>query len=175
MSAASCPISLHQLPPELRQAVAQGAADDAERVAAFLDALGLRPSGEGTARVPLRLPTYFLVGLGAALRLLAWEQRGLRVHREAGLPPAHEALRNVFRAVAADAPLAEKEQAARRLRRRVLGVFIARLAWDGRALLGADVELGEADEDTLIDALAQFLWQNRHDGDGAAPTEGGRP
>jgi hypothetical protein len=174
MAATACPIARPQFPPDLIEAVAQDAAADAERVAAFLGALGLRPSGEGAARVPLRLPAYFLVGLAAALRLLAWERSGLQVHRDAGLPPAHEALRGVFGAVAAPAPLAEKEQAARRLLGRVLGVFIARLAWTGRALLGADLELGEADEDALVDGLAQFLWANRHQGEGTAPGEGGR-
>jgi hypothetical protein len=36
------------------------------------------------------------------------------------------------------------------------------------------VELEEADEDTLVDALARFLWDNRHQGGGTAPMEGGR-
>jgi hypothetical protein len=174
MPAIPSPISLDQLPPGLIDAVAQEAASDAERVAAFLEALGLRPSGEGAARVPLRLPAYFLLGLGAALRLLSWEQSGLHVHRDAGLPSAHEALREVFWAVTAPAPLAEKALAADRLRGRVLGVFLARLAWSGRALLGAHLELGEADEGALVDALAQFLWANRHQGGGTAPMEGGR-
>ena len=110
-----------------------------------------------------------LVGLAAALRLRAWEQSGLRAHQEAGLPTADEALREVFRAITAPAPLSEKEQAARQLGTQVLGVLIRRLAWNGRTLLDADLELGEADEDTLVDALALFLWENRHGG--AAPTE----
>src|SRR5579884_4197522 len=153
MAAAACPILLHHLPPDLIRAVQQNATEDARRVAAYLGALGLRPGGGDTARAPFGLPTYFLVGLAAALRLLSWEQSGLRAHRDAGLPAAGEALREVFRAVTDPAPLVVKEQAARRLLRRALGVFVARLAWDGRALLGADLELGEADEDALVDAL----------------------
>ena len=175
MPTASCTISLDALPPDLVQAVAQDAVLDAHRVAEFLEVLGLRPSGEGSSRVPLRLPTYFLVGLGVALRLLTWEQCGLRIHQDAGLPSAHDALCEVFRAVPAPTPLVDKEQAARRLRRRVLDVFVARLAWNGRALLGADLELGEADEDALVNALADFLWANRHASEGLALTEGGPP
>jgi hypothetical protein len=47
------------------------------------------------------------------------------------------------------------------------------MAWDGRPLLGADLELGAADEDALVDALAKFLWLRRHDGEGAGPTNRG--
>jgi hypothetical protein len=142
-------------------------------VALVLDALGLRPTGDGAARVVLRLPTFFLLGLGAALRLLVWEQDGLHAHRDAGLPSAYEAIREAFQAVTAPEPLEEKERAATQLARRVLAVVVERLAWNGRSLLGADLELGEADEDVLVDALARFLWPHRHDGDGAAPTDGG--
>jgi hypothetical protein len=169
MATPSCPFPLDLFPADLLQAVAQDAASDAERVAQFLDALGLRPTGEGAAAVPVRLPAFFLVGLGAALRLLAWEERGLHAPRDAGLPPAHEALREAFRAATASAPPQEKERAATLLACRVLAVFVERLAWSGRPLLGADVELGEADEDAVVDALADLLWAHRHDGGGAGP------
>jgi hypothetical protein len=42
-------------------------------------------------------------------------------------------------------------------------------------VLGADLELGAADEDALVESLAQFLWHNRRDGDGAGPTNRGGP
>ena len=77
MATPSYPTSLSQFPPDLVQAVAEDAAADADRVGQFLDALGLRPTGDGAAPAPLRLPSSFLIGLGAAMRLLAWEQRGL--------------------------------------------------------------------------------------------------
>ena len=173
MAAAPSESPINRFPPGLLQAVKHAAADDADRVAQFLDALGLRPNGQGAARAPLRLPTFFLVGLAAALRLGEWEQRGLRAHLDAGLPSAAEATGEVFRAVEAPEPLAAKEQAATQLARRVLGVLAQRLAWGGRPLLGADLELGEADEDALVDALSKFLWLNRRDGEGAGPTNRG--
>ena len=171
--AAAPPDPLDQFPRDLLQAIEHAAADDADRVAQFLDSLGLRPTGPGATRAPLRLPTFFLVGLGAAMRLREWEQRGLRAHRDAGLPPADEVLREVFRAAEAPEPLAAKEQAATQLACRVLAVSVERLAWGGRPLLGADLELGEADEDALVDALSKFLWLNRRDGEGAGPTNRG--
>ena len=148
---------LSQFPPDLVQAVAEAAEDDVDRVGQFLDDLGLRPTGDGATPAQLRLPLSFLLGLGAALRLLAWEQRGLTAHRDAGLPSAQEALQGVFRAVTAPEPPEEKERAATQLACRVLAVFVERLAWGGHALLGADLELGDADEDALVDALAKFL------------------
>ena len=175
MAASSYPIPLDQFPPDLIQAVAQDAAAAADHVAVFLDALCLRGTNEGGTPVPLRLPYFFLLGLGAALRLLVWEQHGVQAHRDAGLPSADEAVRAVFRAVTAPEPLEEKERAATQLSYRVLAVFVERLAWNGRPLLGADLELGEADEDALVGALADFLWAHRHDQAQPDPANGGRP
>jgi hypothetical protein len=175
MAASSYPIPLDQFSPDLIQAVARDAAAAADYVAVFLDALGLRGTNEGGTPVPLRLPYFFLLGLGAALRLLVWEQHGVQAHRDAGLPPADEAVRAVFRAVTAPEPPEEKERRARQLGCRVLAAFVERLAWSGQALLGADVELGQADEDALVDALARFLWACRHDGDGPGQTDRGKP
>jgi hypothetical protein len=169
-------LSLNQYPPDLIQAVAQNAADDADRVGQFLTEIGLRPAAAGAAPpAPVRLPTFFLVGLGATLRLLAWEQRGLHAHRDAGLPSAREAISQVVRAVTGPEPILEKEQAASQLALRVLAFFVESLAWNGRAILDADVELGEAEEEPLVDALAQFLWTHRHDHDDALLTGGGLP
>src|SRR4051794_29218512 len=89
------PPSLAAFPPDLIQAVAGDAARDADRVGSFLVAVGLAP--------PLRLPADFLLGLGAALRMLMWEHRGIHLHRDAGLPPARQALREVFRAATGQA------------------------------------------------------------------------
>src|SRR4051812_6170692 len=95
MAVTPCPLPLPDLPPDLTHAVARDAARDADRVGLSLGARGLAP--------PLPLPAAFLLGLGAALRLLLWEQQGLDAHRQAGLPPARQALRDVFRAAAGQA------------------------------------------------------------------------
>ena len=168
MTESSRPQFLPPFPPDLIQAVAHDAKADAGRVAQFLSGLGLQRGGDGVARVPLRLPAYFLVGLAAALRLFSWEQGGLRIHRDAGLPSAAEALQLVARSITTHEPVARKEQASRQLLCQILTVFVERLAWNGRALLEADLELGEADEETLVDALADLLWAHRHDTEGPA-------
>jgi hypothetical protein len=164
------PISFAELPSDLVRAVAQDAALDADRVGAFLDEflrrLRLAPA-EG--RPPLRWPRDFLQELGAALRLLAWEANGIRSHLQAALPPAEQALRDAFRWLQlATAPQASA--APPRLLPRVLALCVERFAWNGRVELGADVALGEADEEVLVAVIADFLWCHRHDLPNEDPT-----
>jgi hypothetical protein len=53
------------------------------------------------------------------------------------------------------------EGLARELALRVFSVWVEHFAWHGREQLGADLVLGEAEEDALADALADLLWDNR--------------
>ena len=144
-----------EFPLDLVTAVAGDADRDADRVALFLQALGLKPS---PAR-PLALPAAFLLELGAALRLLEWERRGLSAHTDAGLPPSGQALREALRHL--DIPELAARTLGDTLTYRVMVLFAERFAWAGREELDADVALGEADEDALLDALADFLWDHR--------------
>lgn len=156
--ASPTPHTVPAIPPELLADVAERADADADRVVLFLQALGLAPA-PGQTRA---LPAAFLLDLGAALRLLAWEAAGLDVHRQAGLPAALDAIRRAF----AEAPgylLRDPTAPAPYppLFRAVLRLTADRLAWAGRRDLGADVVLGDPDEDALIEALAAFLWAHR--------------
>jgi hypothetical protein len=101
-----------------------------------------------------------LLELGAALRLLKWEEGGLGIHREAGLPAAHDSLKSAFLTVAKEGTIPDGGQ----LSRRVLRLFVERFAWHGRRDLGAAVSLDDLDQDAALDALAEFLWANRHRG-----------
>src|SRR5687768_11956137 len=89
------PCSLSDYPAEMVNAVAFNAACDAARVCTFLNALGL----SATAEKPISLPAGFLLHLGAALHLLAWEVQGFFFHREAGLPAAREAIGDALRSL----------------------------------------------------------------------------
>lgn len=143
------------IPPDLVTAVEEDAARDAGRVALFLRTLGLKVS---PAR-PIALPDAFLIELGAALRLLEWERRGLSAHLDAGLPPSGRAIRDAFRHLAAPGialgPLSDT------LTYRVMVLFAERFAWAGREELDAEVALGAADEEALLEDLADFLWNHR--------------
>jgi hypothetical protein len=96
--------------------------------------------------------------LGFALRLLIWEQCGLQVHRDAGLPPAREILRDVFLSPGDPAAAARTAQ----LPGQVMALFIQRFAWAGRRELGTAMVLDHVDEDLALEALADFLWNHRH-------------
>ena len=149
------PYDPSRFPAELRRSVAEEADRDADRVALFLRTLGL----EASTNRPLHLPGPFLLELGAALRLLGWEDCGLSVHLDAGLPPSSQALCESLLTLAAPdiTPGPGKDSLAYR----VLVLFAERFAWSGREELDADVALGEADGDALLEALADFLWDNR--------------
>jgi hypothetical protein len=129
-------------------------------VSTFLDAVGLAPAGQGAQDRPLRLPEDFLLGLGAALRLLLWEQQGIHVHLDQGFPPARQALLDVFRTATGQAE-PETVACVRSLAARVMVLSIEHLAWNGRVELDADIVLGEADQEMLLEALADYLWAHR--------------
>jgi hypothetical protein len=136
-------------PQDLLDAVVRDAEADADRVVLFLDALGLTPP-PGQTRP---MPAAFLLDLGSALRLLAWEAHGFSFHRDAGLPAARDAIRAAFRGSPRDP--AELSNA-------VLRLAVDRFAWAGQPELGTDVALGDVDEDAALDAIADFLWTHRH-------------
>ena len=146
-------LDLSLLPPELIRSVAEDAASDADRAAFFLSEVGLALL-PGQAR---RLPAHFLLDLGAAMRLLIWEQAGLTIHLEAGLPCAREATLQVFREA-----LPEAGGSTSWLAQAVFRLSVDRLAWSGRRDLDADILLDMPDEDALVEVMARFLWANRH-------------
>jgi hypothetical protein len=127
------------------------AARDADRVGLFLGGLGLT----ATPEKPLALPVHFLLGLGAALRLLAWEARGFFFHREAGLPEARQAVH------AACLSLSDPNPDPTELCLHVMRLSVEKFAWNAPEELGADVSLGEAEEEMVLEALADFLWTHR--------------
>jgi hypothetical protein len=145
------------IPDELAAAVASEAARDAENVAVFLSELGITPSNDHR----VQFPAAFLLALGAALRLLMWESSNLRFHQDSGLPGAERAIIDAFRHLELSAE--DEIRHFSHLPRKVVALFADRFAWHGRADLNADVVLDDhVQEDTLLDALAQLLWDARH-------------
>jgi hypothetical protein len=153
MVAVSTPFSLDDYPAEMVLRVAEDAALDADRVGVFLSSLGLR----GSPGKPLSLPVNFLLHLGAALRLLVWETQGFLDHQVAGLPDAHTAIR------AAIHSLKDPQAEATQFCTDVFRFSVEHFAWSAGRELGVDVALGEADEDALLEGLADFLWAKRAD------------
>ena len=111
--------------------------------------------GEATVRVPAS----FLGGLAFAIRARRWEAGGFFAHRELGLPAAADLLAELMR-------LAGKPSwdGLDRFVRSLVPGFVAaahRFAAQGYRLLGAEVALGEPDEDALVEAPARLCWANR--------------
>ena len=158
--AVTSPLPLSDFHPDLLRALAQGAARQAEWVGSFLEEIGLAPVGRGPQDRPPRLPAEFLLSLGAVMQLLLWEQLGIHVHLDHGLPPARQALLDVLRTATGQAE-AEAAERARSLASRVMVLSVEHLAWNGRVELGADVVLGEADQEALLEVLADYLWVHR--------------
>jgi len=119
-----------------------------------------------------RLPINKLMEIGAAIRLCYWEAIGFQGHQEAGLPSGQEALVSVFLSIdgfveSTNEPAPATESLADWCRAVPLSVqltafHVARLAWNGTSELGATIVLGEADEEELVNSLAELLWAVRH-------------
>jgi hypothetical protein len=151
--AATDPSPLAAYPPELIAYVADQAERDALRVVQFIS--DLRESADEE----IRLPGQVLLDLGAALCLRAWEEAGLTLHREAGLPSADDAIKDALTlggSTAAPYPLDAS------LGVNVVLVSIESFAWTGASYLQAEILLDTPDEDDLVEALAHFLWARRH-------------
>lgn len=145
-------------PAEALAAVVRDAERDADGVAALLDEFGFRRAGPGDP--PVRLPAQFLLGLGVVMRLATWESKGLFAHREVGIPSVTEVLQDVVRRTARLDDVGP-DPAVVMLWLKVLDLSIGRFAWEGQSTLGADVLVGDADEDALLDALARLCWACR--------------
>lgn len=142
---------LSRFPAELLDAVRDEAEASADRVAAFLHAAGWRPGQR------LRCSEEGLLALDAALRLLDWETRGITAHRAAGLPDAASALNAAVEAILGRADA----NSSRRTGVALLAVFAERMAWGAGRELAAQVELGEADDEALVEALANLIYDTR--------------
>jgi hypothetical protein len=137
------------------RAITRHAEREADLTAAFLRATGLYQSE------PPKLPAAFLLELGAMLELGFWEREGLRRHLDVDLPTCREAAEQLA-ARCRKGPKEFDDPDAAPLSLQVLRVWTEHFAWDGPELLDAEVVLGDANEDDLIDILAEFVWTNRH-------------
>ena len=148
--------------PALVAAVAENAERQAVMVAGLLDALDPRLKEAGFPTGAAGLPAEFLLELGALCQLTLWEGERLRDYLPPELPTAQQAKAD-FHYRATNAPDSFQSRPTGMLPTQIMQVWLERFAWAAPNLLQADIVLGDADEDALVDALAQFLWDHRHD------------
>jgi hypothetical protein len=130
------------------------AVSDAHRAANYVTWF-IRHSGLWTSSKNQKpLPANFLLHLGSALQLIAWEAKGISIHRDAGLPDAQQAMRDAF--ITLNNPAFDPMEFVTA----VEGLAVERFSWSSQEELGIDVLLDEPDEEVLLEALADFLWNN---------------
>ncbi len=154
--------ALAQIPPQLVDAVCRETERTARRVAAFLDEFfkNLTPSVPATTTA---FPPTFLLELGTGLWLLYWEDCGVVSHRDAELPSATQVIHEAFAGLRLHED-ANRWSHAVHLFHAVMGLFVEHVAWHGHAEMGGEFVLGQVnDEDALVDVLARFAWEHRHD------------
>jgi hypothetical protein len=142
-------------------AVARRADFVADLVVHVVDAIYARAGIDPTSARSCPLPTGFLFELGAVVQLVMWESAGLAVHVEAGLPTADTAGKDLERrAKLGPSEFADVTRLA--LWQKVNLVWVQHFGWQGEETYGAEIALVQADDDLLVDALAEFLWTNRN-------------
>ncbi|MCA9054882.1 MAG: hypothetical protein KDA75_13665 [Planctomycetaceae bacterium] len=157
MAATALATDSHGFPAAKVRAIQRTAEAHADLVADELDKLGSVPGADSGGV----FPAAFLLELAAILQLLAWERAGLTAHIEAGLP-SFDAARHELRDRRQRGHWDTEPVGQTLLFGRVLPFLLNAFAWDGPELLQADVLLNDADDDTELDAIAEFLFANRH-------------
>jgi len=149
----------------------------ADITADFLEACGCRPSRKkgDTDNVPLEIHPMpkmspimrqahgFLSNLAAALRIASWERAGLRSELPPDLPTTDEAFQRLLPSEISDS--SEGELVEPELSAQVFNTWLQRFSRSSRASLGTDIVFPPIhavaeDEDTLLDALADFLLKS---------------
>lgn len=148
-------------PPELLNAVRRNAEFQADLTAACLDVLDQRIRDAGYAEGCKRLPRAFLLEFAAVAQLKHWELQGLGELLPSDVPSAAEASRDLYHRTTTD-PDQFWHDDKTPLSRQVMQIWIEYFHWLEPGLVEAEIIVGHADEDLLIETLAQLLWQNRH-------------
>lgn len=144
--------------------VVREAEQDAQNVAIFLRRLDPQQQCNGP---PTYWPASFLIGLGAALRLLTWDLAGLTLHLESGLPHGEQAVRMVIMWCTSWKP-EDRDRAVLDMVCRTIDLARKRLVWESQTLIGSPIQMNAvcdaAFEDILLTAVARYLLQNNSKG-----------
>jgi len=150
-------------------AVLRRADESAMRLAETLKVMGFLPEdGEGQQAI---FPAGFLLELSAVLQLAAWEDKDQRHHIDAGLPSFEDAAAHLARR-AETAPADFHQLSSATLHKQVLSFCLEKISWQGLDYLGTDLLVGEIDDETFLDGLAEFLWANRRQLSNQLPSRG---
>jgi hypothetical protein len=108
-----------------------------------------------------RYSSALLWGYAGVLRLARLEAAGIDRHLRTGLPNTRTSLIYVTDACTLLSDH-ERDQTVARFVAKVILETSESFSLEGRDLLGADILVGDAHEDVLLDQLAHYLWAHRH-------------
>ena len=108
------------------------------------------------------LPVGYLLELVAVVQLRVWEMNGLQPSLPKDLPTAHAAAADLCSRIKNN-PLQFGTFASATLSEQIRQLWLERFSWSAPAILGVDVMVGEINEDALVKAVAQILWNHRRD------------
>lgn len=100
----------------------------------------------------------FLFEFGSLALLDRWNTQRQLDHVD-GLPAVVDAAQELIDRAES---LGLVEDGALSLFLRLFEVYLDQFAWGARDLVGCDIVLGDLNEGAVVDALAEFLWANRH-------------
>jgi hypothetical protein len=144
-----------ELPDPMVRAIIRSSEFQADLVAAVIEASELFKSKL------IQVSAACLLEFAALLQIWFWDHQGLRPQLPADLPTYQEAAAS-FAARAAKGDAGFEGANASLLGLKVIQVVMDQFAWEGQDYLQADVVLRTIDEDQLIEAIADLLWNKRH-------------
>lgn len=98
-----------------------------------------------------------LLELAAAVQLKYWEQKGITLHVENGLPCYSYALAKIEEQ--GRSSVSQPLQAT--MSNRVMRFWLERYSWISQSEWETDMIVGEIDVDQLVELMAEFLWSRR--------------
>ncbi|MEX0792201.1 MAG: hypothetical protein WD045_03645 [Pirellulaceae bacterium] len=144
-----------EIPDELIRALTEFAEQKEAAVAEILQRVGFAPD------VDPPLPRALLLELGAMMMFASWEDQGLDQHLRAYFP-AIEAATQEFGRRCREGDQAFSDPSDVPSSRLAIRIFVQHFAWEAKDHLGAAMLVKAGEDDRLVDALANFLWENRY-------------
>ena len=114
------------------------------------------------------VPFGLLLELGALGQLQFWQTSGLSTLLPEDTPSYDDAADDLCIRIAHDPQQFQRLESAS-LSKRVLQLWIDHFDWKAPLLLGADLVVGEIDEDLLIEIVSQLLWEQCRSVTGGVP------
>jgi hypothetical protein len=151
-------ISLSDFEPDFLTAVMNNAADEAESVVHLLNLWDIKVQSRSGESHPRQFTSEFYLALGVGLRFWAWEESKICFHLEAGLPSGKQVILNTLQLVSGS----ELKEMAETLNITSLRLFHDCFVWTAKNEQEVDLGFQNQINEEQLDAIADFLWNNRH-------------